>query len=124
MSAALVIRQPSAGGSIERITPVLTDVFEAMRDALLAGRPVVVLLEDRDLLGQGDVDAAAVANGVLGLVRALAMEGARDGWVINAVTHRDGQGPVQATVAALANVGGLSGQLLRVGSAQLGKVPL
>jgi hypothetical protein len=124
VSAALVIRQPSTGGSIERITPVLTEVFAAMRDGLLAGRPVVVVLEDRDLLGQGDVDAAAVANGALGLVRALAMEGVRDGWVINAVTHRDGQGPVEATIAALAGLGGLSGQLLRVGSAQLGKAPL
>jgi hypothetical protein len=120
----LVIHQPAAVGSIEQITPLLAEVFTAMRDGLVAGRPVVAVLDDRDLLGQGDIAAATVANGILGLVRALAMEGARDGWTINAVTHRDGDGPIDATVAALFGLGQLSGQLLRVGTAQLGKVPL
>lgn len=122
MPEPALIRQRVVGENLAEVTVQLTDAFTAMRGAVQAGRPVVVLLDDRDLLGQRSVGDAAVATGLLGLVRALALEGAREGWQVNAVSHRDDAEPVAPALAALAGAPGLTGQLLRCGSEHLGKV--
>jgi hypothetical protein len=100
---------------------VLTDAFTAARDALEAARPVVVVVAAGDLLGQGDPLDAAVATGLLGMVRTLGIEGAKPGWQINVVAIGDGADPAP-TVAMLAD-SEVTGQLLQVGGANLGKVP-
>jgi hypothetical protein len=117
----MLLRQPSLGEDHHRVADALTDAFSQMRAGVLAGRPVVVLLDDRDLLGQGTIADAAVATGMLGLVRAFALEGAREGWQVNAVTHRGEQEQLDATAELLAS-GGLSGQLIRIGTDHLGRV--
>ncbi|MCW3028623.1 MAG: hypothetical protein JWN81_1834 [Solirubrobacterales bacterium] len=121
MGETLVIRQPRLGEYYERVTQVLTDAFSQMRGAVLDGRAVVVVLDDRDLLGQGTVADAALATGLLGLVRAFALEGARPGWRVNALTHRGEEGDVEDHLDQLAG-SALTGQLLRVGTEHLGRV--
>jgi len=120
MAEPLILAQADAA-DLDAVTALLTDAFAAARDAVVAERPVVFLLDDRDLLGQGEVADAAVATGLLGLMRALAFEGAKPGWRVNAVAHRDEEGAAREAAAWLAS-SGLSGQLIRVGSDHLGKV--
>jgi len=121
MAAPLIVEQPAA--ELDTVTEVLTAVFAEVKAAVLAERPVVVLVEDGDLLGQGDVVDASVAAGLLGLVRAFALEGAKPGWRVNAVSHR-GEDDAAASRDAAEWLAGsdLSGQLIRVGTAHLGKV--
>ncbi|HZO05609.1 MAG TPA: hypothetical protein VFB52_04425 [Solirubrobacterales bacterium] len=120
MAEPLILAQPPAA-DLDAITPLLTAAFATARDAVIAERPVVVLLDDRDLLGQREVADAALATGLLGLVRALALEGAKPGWRVNAVAHRDEEEAARGAAEWLAG-SALSGQLIRVGAAHLGKV--
>lgn len=103
------------------MTRVLTESFVAARDALEARRPVIVVVAAGDLEGQGDPLDAAVATGLLGMVRTLGIEGAKPGWRINMVAV-GGEAAVEPTVAMLAEAE-LTGQLLQLGGANLGKVP-
>jgi hypothetical protein len=90
------------------------------------------------LLGQGSPLDAAVATGLLGMVRTPAIEGAKPGWRINVVAGagvaadrpdaggEDAPGGEQAAVAdtvAMLAGSSLTGQLLQVGGANLGKLP-
>lgn len=120
MTEPLIIDQPAAPDP-DAVVAVLTDAFRETREALLDERPVVFLLDDADLLGQGEVAGAAVATGLLGLVRALALEGAKPGWKINAVGHRGDPDGAREAARGLAE-SGLSGQLIRLGTDHLGKV--
>jgi hypothetical protein len=117
-----ILSQPVVGDDVARVNAELTDAFAAIREAVAAGRPVAVLLRDGDLLGQGDIADAALAGGLLGLVRAFALEGAKPGWRVNAVTHRGDEDAARAAAAALDGIADLSGQLIRLGTAHLGKL--
>ena len=133
----------SARGSDPGAVPrVLTDAFVAAREALEAGWPVVVVVAAGDLLGQGDPLDAALATGLLGMVRTLGIEGAKPGWRINVVAGpgvaeegeremfgvaaadeaADEEDAVALTIGMLAD-SELTGQLLQVGGANLGKLP-
>jgi hypothetical protein len=119
----LVLRPGSVGDDLDAVTPALTGAFVDARAALEAGRPVVVVLEARDLLGQGSPLDAAVATGLLGMVRTLAIEGARPRWRINVVAGGEGgEDAVDDMVFMLARTPSVTGQLLQVGGADLGKV--
>jgi len=75
-------------------------------------------------MGQGDPLDAAVATGLLGMVRTFGIEGAKPGWRVNAVAGGAGdEAAIEATVATLAAAEHLTGQLVSVGGANLGKVP-
>lgn len=117
----LLVDQPAAAGP-DAVADALEAAFVAARDAVLEGRPVTVLLRDIDLLGQGTATDAAVANALLGMVRALALEGARHGWRVNAVAT-DSDRPTRELLALLPGAE-LSGQLLRTTGAGLGRVPV
>jgi len=119
----LVVRPAAVGGDPGAVTSALTDAFAGIRAALEAGRPAVVVLDARDLMGQGDPLDAAVATGLLGMVRTLGIEGAKPGWRVNVVAGGpDDAAAVEETVALLAS-SSLTGQLLNVGGANLGKLP-
>jgi NAD(P)-dependent dehydrogenase (short-subunit alcohol dehydrogenase family) len=142
VSDLLVLRQEPLGHDPGAVTRALTDAFAAAREALEAHRPVVVVVAAGDLLGQGDPLDAAVATGLLGMVRTLGIEGAKPGWRINVVAvpgvaaeqaegqlavaaadeAADEEDPVALTIAMLAE-SQLTGQLLQVGGANLGKLP-
>jgi NAD(P)-dependent dehydrogenase (short-subunit alcohol dehydrogenase family) len=137
-----VLRPGPLGGDPGEVTRVLAEGFVAVREALEAGHPVVVVVDAGDLLGQGDPLDAAVAAGLLGMVRTLAIEGAKPGWRINVVAGpgivaggekqemavapgeaaADEEDPVALAIATVAE-SELSGQLLQVGGANLGKLP-
>lgn len=120
MAEPLILDQPSAA-DLDAVTGVLTEAFAALKAAVLEERPAVLLLDDGDLLGQGETIDAAVASGLLGLMRAFALEGAKPGWRVNAVTHRGDPAAAREAAGWLAS-SELSGQLIRVGTAHLGKV--
>lgn len=142
MSDLFVLRQEPSGDDPGAVTRALTDAFLEAREALEARRPVVVVVAAGDLLGQGDPLDAAVATGLLGMVRTLAIEGAKPGWRINVVAGpgvaadgderelavapdveaADEEDPVALTLGMLAE-SALTGQLLQVGGANLGKLP-
>lgn len=119
----LVLRPGSVGDDLDAVTPALTGAFVAAREALEAGRRVVVVVDAGDLLGQGSPVDAAVATGLLGMVRTLGIEGAKPGWSINVVAGGEDDGEaVEEAVAMLAGSSSITGQLLQVGGANLGKV--
>jgi NAD(P)-dependent dehydrogenase (short-subunit alcohol dehydrogenase family) len=111
---------------IEDIEPALLDAFLRAREAVVGGRSVVAVVRDGDLLGHGEAADAAFANALVGLVRALATEGAREGWTVNALAVPDEMRADQrdAWIARLARGEGAGGALLRLGDLQLGRVPL
>jgi hypothetical protein len=122
----LVLRPDAPGEDPGAVSAALTGAFAAAREGLEAGRPVAVVLAARDLMGQGSPLDAAVATGLLGMVRTLAIEGAKPGWRINVVAVGEEEGgaedEVAETVAMLAG-SSLTGQLLNLGGANLGKLP-
>jgi hypothetical protein len=119
----LVLRSGSVGDDLDAVTPALTGAFAAVREALEAGRPVVVVVDARDLLGQGSPLDAAVATGLLGMVRTLGIEGAKPGWRVNVVAGGEGdEAAIEETVATLGRSNLITGQLLQVGGVNLGKV--
>jgi len=119
-----VLRPAPLGDDPDAVTTGLTDAFLAVREALEVGRPVVVVLAARDLLGQGSPLDAALAAGLLGMVRTLAIEWAKSGGQINVVAGGEGdEDAVEETIAMLAAGSSLTGQLLQVGAANLGKLP-
>jgi NAD(P)-dependent dehydrogenase (short-subunit alcohol dehydrogenase family) len=120
----LVLRPAPVGDDPGAVTAVLTESFAAIREGLEAGRPVIVVLAAGDLLGQGDPLDAAVATALLGMVRTLGIEGAKPGWRVNAVAGgEDDATAIDETIDLLARSSALTGQLLQVGGANLGKVP-
>jgi NAD(P)-dependent dehydrogenase (short-subunit alcohol dehydrogenase family) len=118
----LVLRPGSVGEDLDAVAPALTGAFVKAREALEAGRPVAVVVDARDLLGQRSPLDAAVATGLMGMVRTLGIEGAKPGWRVNVVAGGEGdEAVVEETVEMLAG-SSLTGQLLQVGGANLGKV--
>jgi NAD(P)-dependent dehydrogenase (short-subunit alcohol dehydrogenase family) len=120
----LVLRPSAPGEDVDAVGPILTGAFAEVRAALGAGRPVTVVVEPGDLLGQGSPLDAAVATALLGMVRTLGIEGAKPGWRVNVVAGRaEDAAAIEETIALLARSSSLTGQLLQVGGANLGKVP-
>lgn len=120
----LVLRMSAVGDDPAGVTAALADAFVRIRDAVGDARPVVVVLDARDLMGQRDPLDAAVATGLLGMVRTFGIEGAKPGWRVNAVAGGEGEeAAVEATVATIATAEHVTGQLISVGGANLGKVP-
>jgi NAD(P)-dependent dehydrogenase (short-subunit alcohol dehydrogenase family) len=118
-----VLRPASVGDDLDAVAPALTAAFAEVRAALEAGRPVAVALDAGDLLGQGSPLDAALATALLGMVRTLAIEGAKPGWRVNVVASGKGdEAAVEETVAILARSSFITGQLLQIGGANLGKV--
>jgi hypothetical protein len=118
MTEVVVIEQPHLERGVDDLEVALAAAFEATREALANRQPVLFVLHDGDLLGQGDVADAALACALLGLMRAAALEGSKEGWVVNAVTRRDTEAPPTDAITSL----GLSGQMIRLGTDHIGKV--
>jgi NAD(P)-dependent dehydrogenase (short-subunit alcohol dehydrogenase family) len=120
----LVLRPAAPGEDLDAVGPTLTGAFAEIRAALEANRPVAVVLDPGDLLGQGSPLDAAVATALLGMVRTLGIEGRKPGWRVNVVAGgADDTAAIEETVALLGRSSSLTGQLLQVGGANLGKLP-
>jgi NAD(P)-dependent dehydrogenase (short-subunit alcohol dehydrogenase family) len=119
-----VLRPAALDDDLDAVGPALTRAFAEIRAALEAGRPVAVVLDPGDLLGQGSPLDAAVATALLGMVRTLGIEGRKPGWRVNVVAGgTDDAAAIEETVALLGRSSSLTGQLLQVGGANLGKLP-
>lgn len=125
VAAPAFCRAPRGVGA-EDLDGALWAIFEWAFEMLQDGRPAVLVVAEDDLLGHGDPADAAAATAVVGLVRALATEGRRDGWRINALSvplaemDRDWYG----WACSVNNPGFVNGALVRLGTLHLGRVPL
>jgi hypothetical protein len=124
MTAEVIEPGPLSG--IDELEAALLDGFGRARDAVLSGRSVVVVVRDEDLLGHREPADAALANALVGLVRALATEGVREGWTLNALALADGTTDAErsAWIDRLAGGDGARGALIRLGDLHLGRVPV
>jgi hypothetical protein len=120
---ASVVEAPEGVG-LDGLEPALLDAFQRLRASLLAGRPAIVVVRERDLLAHGDEFDAALAHGLVGLVRALAIEGAKPGWTINALAIAEDTGADERArwLERLAEPAGAVGTVVRLGGGHLGKV--
>jgi hypothetical protein len=112
-------------GALDELEDQLTRAFLVIRSALDRGDSVVVVVADADIQGVGSTAGAALAHGLLGLVRALAIEGRKPGWRVNALSVAAGVDPDDraAWVERLGAPDGATGALIRLGDEHLGRVP-
>jgi len=121
-----VVYEAPRGIGVAGLEASILDAFHQLRDAVTGGRAAVVIVRDSDLLGHGDPADAALANGLLGLVRAFATEGVREGWVVNILAVDEGADDAtrRGWVERLSDPQGVVGALIRVGPLHLGRVPV
>jgi NAD(P)-dependent dehydrogenase (short-subunit alcohol dehydrogenase family) len=120
-----VLFEPRVGIRIDELEDELARAFEYMRRAVLDGFAVVVELDETAVEGQGDVASAALAHGLLGLVRAFALEGRKHGWRVSAISSTADTNAAErvAWTERLADSEEATGTLLRLGGQHLGRVP-
>src|SRR5580765_4076619 len=101
------------------VEDALLEVFLSL--AARQGVPAVIVLSEHDVAAQGTAAGAALAHGLLGLVRALALEG----FTVNALGVGDGEGAAEAEwawVERLSAPQGISGQLVRLTTGGVGRI--
>jgi hypothetical protein len=114
--------RPAPARTPDEVGERLHDAFVAVREAVLDDQPVVLCVDGPALLGQASPEEAAVACGLLGLARALAFEGRSKQWRVGVVAVDPGSEPEPVLVDVAASRPELSGQLLNVSRAAVGKV--
>jgi hypothetical protein len=100
--------------SLDGLEDELWRAFETVRGA----EPVVVVLDETGVAGVGDPAAAALAHGLLGMMRALAIEGRPI-----AALAAPSDLPSEERRAWIERLSGASGTFVRLGTDHLGKVP-
>jgi hypothetical protein len=119
-----LVFEPRAEIGLEALEDELARAFEFLRQGVLNGYAVVVALDEEHVQGTGDVASAALAHGLIGLVRAFALEGRKPGWRVSAVSFPsdiDGRERVEWTERLAESHAG-AGALLRLGGEHLGRV--
>jgi hypothetical protein len=122
----VLLYEPAPETAIDELEDELARAFELIRDALLGGDAVVVSLDERHLQGVVDVADAALAHGLLGLARALAIEGRKLDWhiaVLSSPVDIDSSERLR-WIEHLAESSAASGAIVRLGGDHLGKVPV
>jgi hypothetical protein len=122
----VLLYEPASETAIDGLEDELTRAFELIRDALQAGDAVVVSLDERHLQGVGGVAGAALAHGLLGLARALAIEGRKLDWRITVLSSPIDIDSTErlAWIEHLAESSAASGAIVRLGGEHLGKAPV
>jgi DNA primase len=121
---SVLVYEPPGEVAIDALEDELARAFEVMRAAVDRGDPVVVSLDETHVQGVGDVAGAALAHGLLGLARALAIEGRKPGWRVAVLSSPADVDPDERLrwIEHLAAAGVASGALVRLGGGQLGRV--
>lgn len=122
VSDTVIVRQPK-DVTVDNLDDALLGAFSECRDAVTSGRSVLVVINEGDLLGHGEPLDAAVAHGLVGLVRAFAVEGVKPGWHINAISVADEPSPLLPE-ESLPDLEHATGVVLRLGNTHLGRVGL
>jgi len=114
------------GIGVDGLEDALTRAFEVIRRALDNGEAVVVSLDDRHVQGLGTTGQVAYVHGLVGLVRALAIEGHKPGWHVVALSSTPDVEPSERLrwFEHLGRPGPASGGLVRLGGEHLGRVPV
>jgi len=112
--SALVLHQPAIE-DFEELEDALLGAFRAL--VAQGEDPSIVVLRSEDVAAQGEPVAAALAHGLIGLVRALALEQ----FTLNALAVDDGV-DADHWIERLADPQGLTGQLVRLDSRSVGRL--
>ena len=115
-----VIRATDPTG-LAQVRAALVDAFERVQRTIGDEQQVVVVLPAADLLGHRGPERGAYVGGLVGMVRAVAFEGARPGWSINALALPEGVEVADADVPSYVGTG-VTGQVVTVGVGLVGKV--
>ena len=106
---------------LAQVRSALVDAFERVQRAIGDDQQVVVVVPAADLLGHRGPERGAYVGGLVGMVRAVAFEGARPGWSINALALPEGVEVADTEVPAYVGAG-VTGQVVTVGAGLVGKV--
>lgn len=119
----MIHRAADVGNDWAEILAELTRVFEVSREAAVEERSLVYVVRQDDLLGRRGAGNAIVATGLLSAARTAALEGARKGWTANVVAFDVDADPamVDAWAQRLLEDGGVTGEIVRVGTGHIGK---
>jgi hypothetical protein len=113
----VIFHQPDAPADFAGVERALLDAFHASREAARNGEPIVYVLSQPDLLGQRGALGAILANALLSAMRTLAAEGHR----ANAIAVGDDPTHVEQWIGLLEQDAGVTGELVRLGPAHVGK---
>jgi hypothetical protein len=108
----------------EEVRAELERAFVMARDAARDGESFVFVVHHDDLLGRRRAGDAMVAAGLLSAARTAALEGMRQGWTANVIAYEDDSDPDLVTGWAehvADDSHGVTGELIRLGPAHLGK---
>lgn len=119
----MIHRAADIGNDWAEILAELTRAFEVSREAAVEERSLVYVVRQDDLLGRRGAGNAIVATGLLSAARTAALEGARKGWTANVVAFDVDSDPatVDAWAQRLLEDGGVTGEIVRVGTGHVGK---
>ena len=116
-----VIRQRPCN-SLDDISRQLREAFLALRQAIATESPVVIVVSAPDLLGQDSLEGAALATGLVGLMRAATFEGSSKGWHVNVLAVNPEEEPAAEMIEIASQHGSLKCQILNLSSGQFGKI--
>lgn len=113
-------------GAVEADWPAvraeLSSAFDLARQAAIAQAPMVFIVEGDDLLGRRGAPRAMVATGLLSAARTAGVELAKSGAPVNTLSiGSDTAAEVAARWVMNLLGGGTSGELVRLGTAHIGK---
>jgi NAD(P)-dependent dehydrogenase (short-subunit alcohol dehydrogenase family) len=122
MSGPTVVVRGDEPADIDELRTALDRAFLQVRAAIAQESPVVIVVPAEDLMGHRSPEGAAYVNALVGMTRAVAFEGARAGWRINVVAVPSAHGLDDSEAVRAVATEGLSGQVVTLGIALLGKL--
>lgn len=111
------------GPGWEDVRAELTAAFESAREAAVAGRSMVFVVRNEDLLGRTGPTPAMVAAGLLSAARTAALEGVKKGWTANVIVYDSAVEPSQVMERAgfVLQNGVTTGETIHMGPGHIGK---
>jgi len=111
--------------TIETLEHTLADAFESLRETIKSDQGVVISLDDAAVQGVADVADSALAHALLGLARAMAIEGREAGWHVTVLSSSADTPEAERLrwLRQLSEPGTVNGSFVRLGGSHLGTVP-
>jgi hypothetical protein len=121
---SVYVYEPPRDIGLDELEDALTRAFNSIREAVASGDAVVINLDERNVQAAGEPAQAALAYGLIGLTRALAIEGTRPGWRIAALSSPSStdDGERIRWIKHLGSSAQSNGVLVRLGGEHLGRV--